>query len=655
MLDGAQKTRLKGLILASRLVLLWERALPHLLVPATLAALFLILSWFGFFETLPPLLTRLLLLLLFFAGIASLVPLARQPFPEKKEAIARLDRQAPHRVISTLSDRIGLKPSANSLALWHLHQRRLAEKLRSIRIYRPHPDMRRDRYGLRFALILALCVAAFAAGPDKLSKIRYALMGGPNALAPPRLDAWITPPAYTGRAPIFLDINKSDAKSLSLSVPQGSVFALRTQAGQGVELKIDKSSIAAAQTNDPKLVKFEHQLGQSGTFTIQHYGRALAEGQIAIEPDLPPQIVLSSPVQIMLGRSLRFRAKVQDDYGVAAAEAKLDLIEELPKTDFRLNRGTLSQPLINTPQFPLTLGLSRPRQAETTTIKDLTDHPYAGLPMNLSLIARDDAGNEAKVDGGRIVVPARPFAKPLAQALIALRRTLALDVRSRDTVSAALDLILLEPEKRFSNTKEYLQLATLRAQLLHANSHDDLRAVLERLWSVANLTENGDLSDAERTLNDAQAALERAIESNASPEEIARLMQNLRQAMTAYLKQLQNQAAQNAPNGKMSPNMKFLTQNDLDQLMRKIEQLSRSGAKDAARQQLQNLRDLLSALRNSDPSNSGQAMEMQKQLNDIAGLMREQQKLMDQTFQERNRSRQQPPQSGNKGQPGAPG
>jgi uncharacterized protein (TIGR02302 family) len=201
---------------------------------------------------------------------------------------------------------------------------------------------------------------------------------------------------------------------------------------------------------------------------------------------------------------------------------------------------------------------------------------------------------------------------------------------------------MAEPDKHLKNPKEYLQLIAVRAQLLNSTDDDQLRAVLDRMWDVANFIENGDLSEAERVFNEAQRDLERAIEGNASPEEISQLMKNLRQAMADYLKQLQSQAAQNAPDGKIPPNMKFLTQNDLEQLMKRIEQLSRAGAKDAARQQLQNLRDLLSALRNSDPASGGQAAAMQKQFNDIAGLMHEQQKLMDQTFQERNRARQGP-------------
>jgi uncharacterized protein (TIGR02302 family) len=656
VLDRAQKARLKFLIFASSFILLWEKILPFLLAPLAFIALFLVFSWSGLFASLPDIVARVFLLLLFFAGLASLIPLARQPFPRKKEVISRLDQQSSFRVVSTLSDKPGLALSAQSLDLWRLHRLRLAGKLLQIKLFPPKSDIfLHDRYGLRFALILCLGVAASIAGSERMARLRQALEGGTISAVPPRLDAWITPPAYTGRAPVFLDISKKDEKALRLEVPQGSIFALRTTSGQGVDLKINGGEAPTVESaTDSKLVRFEQKLKASSSFLIQHYGRTLVEGEIKVDPDLAPQISLLEPPRVMLGKSLRLRVKVQDDYGVTFAEARFSLLEEKPAVDFRLNKNTPAQPLVEPPSFPLALGTSRPRESVINTIKDLLDHPYAGLPMALTLLARDDADNETKTAAGRIILPSRPFSKPVARALVALRQTLALDKRQSAIVVNALDLILREPEKREINTREYLQLSALHAQLLLARDDNMLRAVLERIWDVANYIENGDLTAAERTLAQAQADLEKAIENNASAEEISKLMQNLRQAMADYLKQLQNRAAQNAPNGKPPQNMKILTENDLEQIMRRIEQLSRLGAKDAARQQLQSLRDLLSALRNSDPSASGQASAMQQQLNGIAGLMHEQQKLMDKTFQERNRNRPKPGDNSKGAAPSAP-
>lgn len=644
MLGKREQARLRFLVISSRTALVFETALPYLLLPAALPALYALASWFGFWESLPASVHVFVLVALFFAWLASLVPLARRPYPLEKDAIARLDRQVPHRVVASLSDRLVMR-NPEAAELWQLHQRRLAAQLQQIGLYRPHPNIfRRDRYGMRFLFLLLLAVGAVAAGPERLARLQRAFDGSSASLLAPRLDAWVTPPSYTGRPPVFLDMKGQDARAIHLVVPQGSVFTLRTETGQGIELKIADRLVKLSNgaRDDSKLLRFEEKLEKSGAFVIQHYGRALAEGDITVEPDLAPDITLEGPVQILLGKSLRVRAKVQDDYGVLGAKALFHFAERKESTvDLRPDKNRMPQPLVEDPGFPLVLGLTRPRDTVTTTTKDISSHPFAGLPMLMQLIARDDAGNEAKADAGRLVLPARPFANPLARALAALRQKLALDRAERSAVGHALELLVAEPEKHIPDLHHYLQITAVQAQLDNAWNDDDLRAVLDRLWDVAVFIEEGDLSDAERALAEAQRRLEDALDRNASPEEISKLMNELRRTMANYLRQLQNQAAKNAPGGKLPPNMKVLTEADLERMMKRIEQLSRSGAREAARQQLQNLRDLLSALRNSDPSSAGAASALQKRLEDIAGLMHEQQKLMDETFKERNRQRQQ--------------
>ena len=49
--------------------------------------------------------------------------------------------------------------------------------------------------------------------------------------APYRIDAWVTPPAYTGKAPIFLS---ADIKT-AVTVPAGSEVVLRVTGGAGDE------------------------------------------------------------------------------------------------------------------------------------------------------------------------------------------------------------------------------------------------------------------------------------------------------------------------------------------------------------------------------------------------------------------------------------
>ena len=626
------------LITLNRYVLIVERALQPLMLPLGLVLVFILLALLGFFNLLPDKLRLVVLALYLGSFIASFIPLGRKAFPDKKEAVARLDAQLPgQRVISTLSDSLSL--NGQGAVLWRLHRSALARLLPHFRLTRPQVDAQsRDVYGLRYILPLLVVLSAVAAGPQRFALLAQAFTGTGTAAPPPRLDAWITPPAYTGRAPVILKTDNGDAANLS--VPQGSVIALRTGNGHGIELKIGGvSAPQMAEAGDAQLVRFEQKLQRTTTVQIRYLGRVLMSAVVAVEPDIAPQITLLHAPEILSGNSLRLRVGLSDDYGIAGAEARFTLAPATVKTDLR--RTGAAQPLVEPPRMALSLGGTRPKQAQTSTTKDLSEHPFAGLPMLMTLSASDDGGNVTTVESRRLVIPAPAFQKPLAQLLAGLRQALALDRQSTGIVSNGFDLVLADPHNHIDNAKVYLQLTALRAALESAASDDELRAVIARMWDVANMIENGDLSEAERALKEAQAKLEAAIDNNASPEEISKLMQTLRQAMAKYLQQLEQSAQKNQKPGALPPNAQMLSESDLENMMKRIEELSRSGAKDAARQQLQALRDMLNALKNSDPSASAAASAMQQKLNDMAGLMREQQKLMDETFQARNRQRQQ--------------
>ena len=92
----------------------------------------------------------------------------------------------------------------------------------------------RDPWALRAVVALLFVVAfAFSFGP----------LGGSVADAfrpqsaidaiPPRIDAWVTPPAYTGKAPIFLTVRRQPGDTPVFTVPEGSDVSLRVTGGSG--------------------------------------------------------------------------------------------------------------------------------------------------------------------------------------------------------------------------------------------------------------------------------------------------------------------------------------------------------------------------------------------------------------------------------------
>ena len=68
--------------------------------------------------------------------------------------------------------------------------------------------------------------------------------------------------------------------------------------------------------------------------------------------------------------------------------------------------------------------------------KDLSEHPWSGADVLITLVARDEAGNEGRSATTEFRLPQRVFTKPMAKALIEQRRVLALDADARDRVAS---------------------------------------------------------------------------------------------------------------------------------------------------------------------------------------------------------------------------
>jgi hypothetical protein len=81
--------------------------------------------------------------------------------------------------------------------------------------------------------------------------------------------------------------------------------------------------------------------------------------------------------------------KVSDDYGVTALGGKLKLSGE----QFEDSHVDMSNPFLDTaPELSLSLKKVNPREAEGKNFQDLTEHPWAGLDVELVLEASDQAG-----------------------------------------------------------------------------------------------------------------------------------------------------------------------------------------------------------------------------------------------------------------------
>jgi uncharacterized protein (TIGR02302 family) len=82
------------------------------------------------------------------------------------------------------------------------------------------------------------------------------------------------------------------------------------------------------------------------------------------------------------------------------------------------------------------------------------------------------------------------------------------------------------------------------------------------------------------------------------------------------------------------PNMQMLTQEDIDRMLDRIEDLARLGDREAAQELLSQLQQMLDNLQMAQPGQmSPMDQEMMRMMDELADIMREQQRLMDDTFQ----------------------
>jgi uncharacterized protein (TIGR02302 family) len=371
-------------------------------------------------------------------------------------------------------------------------------------------------------------------------------------------------------------------------------------------------------------------------------------------PDRPPTIALAKEPEPQLRGSLLLNYKIEDDYGVVDAQATFE--RKTPSTAMPAStEAKPPRPLFDAPNFTLVLPQARTRAGTGQTTKDLSEHPWAGVDVAMTLVARDEANNEGRSNAHEMRLPERPFAKPLPRALIEQRRNLALDANAKDNVLMALDALTIAPERFIPETNIYLGLRSIYWQLARADSDDGLRDVVARLWAMAVFLEDGNVSETEKTLRNAQEALREALERGASDEEIKKLMDELRAALDKFMQALAEELRKNPQMARpLDPNsMRQLRSQDLRNMLDRMERLARSGAKDAAKQLLDQLRAMLDNLQMAQPNGDmGDGDEMQQALDELGDMIRQQQQLRDRTFRQGQDQRRQQRQQGQRGQQG---
>ena len=657
--DKALACRFEWRVALSRLALVAERTWEALLWPFVVLAAFLIISLFDLWSLLPPILHRALLVVSGVALLVSLLPLIRFPVPTRAEALRRLERDADikHRPASSYEDKLGTTSRADTQLLWAVHRERLAKLVAKLKPSWPMPRTdRKDPYAVRSALVLVLIVAALAAGPNRWDRVASAFSpAARTTTAPLRLDAWVTPPIYTGVAPIVLadgsePVGAGNETVRALSVPERSELIVRAYAphGQSVSLVSQADDGSQATTVAPKatgsqgLLEFNLALTTPGSADVKVGGNTVAKWRFDLIKDANPQIsLMGSPTTTPRG-ALRLSFRATDDHGVASAEARFvladakDAAAATPESVPELDGGkTKSNLLTEAPLMPLPLPRVNAKQVEGKSTQDLTAHPWAGLKVRMTLAARDQAGQVGLSEPYEFILPERNFTKPLAKAVVEQRKKLVREPDSAERVAMALDALTIGDDRAVPDKTVYLALRDAYWRLDTDQSPESIASVVTQLWEIALRVEDGNIPEAERDVKAAQDRLSEALKQNASPEEIQRLVDDLRNALGRYLQALAEQAQQkgNLPEPQKSNNGdQTISDRELDKLLDNIEKLAKSGSKDMAEQMLSELKDILDRLQTGTFSDSAKQQRAAKMMKDLNDLVSKQQKLLDDTF-----------------------
>tara|TARA_Y100000052_G_scaffold26426_2_gene31376 strand:- start:38043 stop:40757 length:2715 start_codon:yes stop_codon:yes gene_type:complete len=648
-------------------------------VPAGIFLIALILVVSGIFETFSGSTQALLWFAFLGVFIASLVRgIMRYRGPSRAEAADRLDRNHPHRLISSLADRPA-SFGAETQKYWDQHRSQLMRSLRTLKSPTFSAEWRKtDPFYLRYALPILVVVFLAVNQTSALNRMQMAAgtdLGALFGADEMEVTAWLTPPDHTGEAPVFLtsDLTETD-------VPIGSILTVRVN-GPG-EPKVKREAIGDAKLKGSKTRSMEKMedgawqlelpIEASQRVAVTYWGERAA-WSLSTEPDKAPTIQFDSEPSLGDEDMLVFDWSAEDDYGIETVSL---VITPTPEE---------GQPQSESDEVRVEMTVAMAKSTSDDAALDLTRHKWAGLPVTLNLRAKDAAGQLGESETIEMVLPEKLFLQPLAKVsqeirLEVLRESdryepapdttegreqerqglgdrLARAPEGFQRASLMLDSITYEPEFFFEDLTVYFGLRRAHEILRFAKAEPDVAPIDDLLWSVALRAEYGTVADAARRLAAARRALERALRDGASEEEIRRLMEAFRNAAEDFIAARMAEAIMNGGStGEQGgePPDDMLGGQDLADMLEALEDLTETGATDAARQLLSDVTNLLNNLQfqsggeSNDifgEQNEGEESEdsdappeerrLERALDRLAEILEEQRRLNDETIQER--------------------
>jgi uncharacterized protein (TIGR02302 family) len=628
--------RLARKISLQRLAMLWEDVWTALHWPLMILALGLTLLFANVPGYLPPVFGLILLAALGLGFLASLWPMRHLRYPSEMQALRRMElaQGVAHRELSSGGDEVvpELQDEATR-ALWLEHKRRLLLQSDAAAVSPPKSFWRDfDPKAFRVPVALAL-FASFILGQGSLiGNLQSAVTMAPVVVAAPTvtMDAWLKPPAYTGKPPVLLTspaMIKAVADGKPVEVPENTILNVRVGGAKQAALKLGTTDAVKVIPSDTAYVA-ETKFTQSGTVSVSDGVSEIGHWTVKVVPDVAPSVKITATPAPEKSGGLTVPWEVGDDYGVTGVTSEIALADQQEGGVGFAGNGPF---LFEAPKFPVTLKHANAKKEAGKTTQDLTSHPWAGFNVEIVLTAKDAAGHVTETKPFAFTMPEKLFTRPIARAIVEQRKVLILDPDKSQDVSALFDTLLLYPAGLFDRSAHELRLAAFSSQLRRAGSFDDVKPVIDGLWQLAVELEDGAFADAKAELAALKKQLEEALRNGASEEEIAKLMDKMRGAMDRYLKSMAQEMRKRGPQDQNQAGRE-ISKDDLQKMLDQIEKLSKNGSKDMAQNLLDELDRMLQNLQPGQGKQAGQdGQGMGEMMDQLSDMMKEQQRLMDET------------------------
>ena len=574
--------------------------------------------------------------------------------PTQSDAYARLDARLPGQPIAALNDdqALGTDDPA-SKAVWQTHLARMADRAAKARAVEPNLRLaKRDPFALRYVALTALVMAVIFGSLWRVGTIAGLGPNGAAALTSgPTWEGWAQPPAYTGKPSLYLN----DIDQAELTLPKGTRLQFHLYGEVGA-LVLSETVSGSKTPNPASAATQDFEVAQSGAIKIE--GAGGRDWKITALPDAPPSIATTGKIGREADGRFTQAFSATDDYAVTSGTVVIAL--DLAAVDRRY--GLQAPPELHDPvtlDLPMPITGDRAKFTETL-VDDLSKHVFSNLPVTMTFTVADAALQAGMAEPIRVTLPGKRFFDPLAAALIEARRDILWNRSNAAHVVQVLKAVTNRPEGFIRNERAYLRLRVAlgrldsEAKTLTTASRDEIS---EELWAIALLVEEGDLASALERLRRAQDRLDQAIQNGADPAEVQQLMDEMRQALNEYMKQLAEEAQKN-PDQQTSENQpsQTITQDQLQQMLDELQKMIDEGRTAEAAELMDKLRQFMENMQvTQGEGQPGQGSPGQQAMKGLGDTLRDQQGLSDDAFKDLQQGQpgdQGQPQPGDQGQNG---